>query len=147
MRNLQANRPDLGAKLERRRSAMRRNVPDWQIPEAAWSPLEAALVLPDPGDAHVLAAAIAGHADCIVTTNLKDFPKEMLAPWSIEAIHPDEFIVAQMDLRPITALAAFKAMRSRRQRPQESAEQFAAALERNGLVLTASKLKEAAALI
>jgi len=36
------------------------------------------LALPDDGDLHVLAAAIAGHADCIVTANLKHFPSDAL---------------------------------------------------------------------
>lgn len=50
------------------------------------------LELPDPNDRHVLAAAIKGRADVIVTGNLKDFPRSKLAPWGIEAQHPDEFL-------------------------------------------------------
>jgi predicted nucleic acid-binding protein len=42
-------------------------------------------VLPDPADRHVLAAAIRGRADVIVTMNLKDFPAGTLAPYGIEA--------------------------------------------------------------
>jgi predicted nucleic acid-binding protein len=47
----------------------------------------------DPRDRHVVAAAIVAKADLIVTDNLDDFPVETLAPWSIEAWHPDDFLV------------------------------------------------------
>jgi hypothetical protein len=40
---------------------------------------------------HVLAAAIAGHADCIVTANLKDFPEDALAPFGFRSSTPTSF--------------------------------------------------------
>lgn len=130
-----------------RRDAMRDAVPDWEVPQTAWSPLVSGLTLPDAGDVHVLAAAIAGHADCIVTANLKDFTEAVLAPFGVQAIHPDEFLVAQLDLDPLTVLAAFKAQRARLKNPAYTPAAFAEALERNGLVRTGQRLREAAELI
>ena len=130
-----------------RRDAMRDAVVDWEISPAGWQSLMSCLQLPDPKDVHVLAAAIAGHADCIVTTNLKDFPTAVLANYGITALHPDDFIVAQLDLNLYAALKAFKGMRARKRNPAYSATGFADAMERNGLVATARRLKEAQDLI
>jgi predicted nucleic acid-binding protein len=147
LHNLESNRPDLAGKLERRRDLMRQAIPDWEVPEAACDAVASGLTLPDPGDVHVLAAAIAGHADCIVTANLKDFPANVLEVHGLCAIHPDDFLIAQFDLDPIEALAAFKEMRSRSKKPPLTAEEFAEAFERNGLVVMAERLREAAELI
>jgi len=149
MAALVRSRPELQGRLAFRRDSMRLAVPDWEVPEAAWKPLAIGLVLPDANDHHVLAAAIAGHVDCIVTTNLKDFPSDATAEYGVEVIHPDQFMINQWDLDQLTAIATFKRMRARRKKPEEeeTAEGFAQALERHGLPATAQRLRDAAELI
>jgi predicted nucleic acid-binding protein len=46
----------------------------------------------DPKDRHVLAAAVASGAQVIVTNNLRDFPKEALESFGVEAQPPDDFL-------------------------------------------------------
>lgn len=55
--------------------------------------LEERLTLPDPDDIHVLAAAIAGGADALLTLNVKDFPTNLLSAEGILRRHPDEFLL------------------------------------------------------
>ncbi len=52
----------------------------------------ARLHLPDPDDVHVLAAAIAGSADGIVTFNARDFPRHTLAEEGLTRQDPDQFL-------------------------------------------------------
>lgn len=54
--------------------------------------LESQIRLPDPADAHVLGAAIAGEAELLLTFNLKDFPRRIVSPLGIEVQHPDGFL-------------------------------------------------------
>ncbi|MCH2095788.1 MAG: PIN domain-containing protein [Rhodobacteraceae bacterium] len=66
------------------------------FPSAAvtWRPsLEARLWLPDANDIHVLAAAVAGSADIIVTLNAKDFPRQVLAEDGLSRVDPDGFLL------------------------------------------------------
>ena len=51
------------------------------------------LDLPDRGDRHVLAAAIAGRAGLILTDNRRDFPAAALAPHGMRAEAPDDFVL------------------------------------------------------
>lgn len=143
IRNLSRKRGIDPERLWIRRDAMHDACPDWEVPEAAWRCIEPGLALPDPDDRHVLAAAIAGHADCIVTQNIKDFPGTVLAPFGVTALHPDEFLHQQLRLAPRFVLPAFKAMRARLRNPVFTPEAFADSLERNGLVETARFLRHA----
>jgi len=96
---------------------------------------------------HVLAAAIAGHADSIVTINIKDFPASKLNPLGVTALHPDEFLLQQLELEPLVVLPAFKVMRARLKNPAFTPGKFADVLERNGLIQTAAFLRQALQLI
>lgn len=65
-------------------------------PRASIVPKEgdlARLWLPDPADIHVLAAAVAGHADIILTMNAKDFPRNVLAEEGLSRADPDHFLL------------------------------------------------------
>ena len=58
----------------------------------------------DPGDRHVLAAAVVAEVDVIVTSNVKDFPQESLDPWGIEVQHPDDFLCSLCEIHSDGAL-------------------------------------------
>lgn len=64
------------------------------------------LTLPDPDDAHVLAAAIACGATVIVTDNGKDFPAAYLDAYGITTATPDDFAVACVNANPVLATRA-----------------------------------------
>jgi predicted nucleic acid-binding protein len=50
------------------------------------------IILPDPDDIHVLAAAIQSKADLILTYNIKDFPANEMTKFGKAVIHPDDFL-------------------------------------------------------
>ena len=140
MRSLLADRPDIEAGvLERTRAVMDGHFPDAVV--TGYEPLAAALDLPDPDDRHVLAAAIHGDADTIVTRNLRDFPADRLVPHKIAAHHPDAFIAGLFEADPETALEAVRGHRTALRHPPRSAGDYLAALERLGLTGTVSLLR------
>jgi hypothetical protein len=140
MRSLLVNRPDLSREqLERTRDLMNAHVRDSLVMD--YEDLIPILVLPDPNDRHVLAAAIRSRSDVIVTYNLGDFPTEVLAKYGIECQHPDEFIIHQLDLAPNVVCAAAKRHRQSLKNPPKTAEEFLAVLARQGLAQTVAELR------
>lgn len=53
--------------------------------------IEAGIELPDPTDAHVLAAAVAARATVLMTFNMRDFPARRLARFGVVPRHPDGY--------------------------------------------------------
>lgn len=75
--------------------------------------IEARLVLPDPNDRHVLATAIAGGADAIVTFNARDFPGHVLAAEGIARRDPDGFLWELHSRQPEVMAGIVESVRAR----------------------------------
>jgi len=131
--------------LERTRALMDRSVRDAIVTD--YADLIPSLPLPDPDDRHVLAAAIVGRCDVIVTQNLKDFPEDVLSRYGIEAQHPDAFLLNQKALEPAKFCEAVATVRARLRSPPYSVEEYLAILTRQGLVATAVELRQFSAFI
>ena len=123
MRAVLEQRPDLTREqLSKTRDLMDRSTRDAVV--ANYANLIPSLVLPDPNDRHVLAAAIRGRCDVIVTYNLKDFPSDTLLAFDLEAQHPDEFIGHLCNLRPDVVCHAAKLCRQRLRKPPRSVDDY-----------------------
>lgn len=139
-------RPDIArAQLERTRTLMDSHILDALIENYEHRIDD--LWLPDENDRHVLAAAIEGDCDLIVTFNLRDFPDEILAPFGISAHHPDLFCGNLLESFPLTVVAAAFEHRQSLKRPPKSTDEYLSALERQGLIETVGKLREYAHLL
>lgn len=113
--------PDIDrAVLERKRDRMDQEFEEAMV--AGYEPLIADIVMDDPKDQHVLAAARKCNADVIVTENVRHFPAAMLTPLGIFAQTADDFIADQIGVTP------------------ESSYMVAIALVRHKKSLTRSKL-------
>jgi predicted nucleic acid-binding protein len=133
------SRPDIPPeKLTRLRELMLRAVPDGLI--SGHEPLIEGLHMRDADDRHVLAAAIKSAAQVIVTAD-KDFTAEDLAPWNVEAKHPDDFVLDQIDINDRKIWGCVQQIaNSRKQRP-ETVDDVLTQLERSGLVRSAATLR------
>jgi predicted nucleic acid-binding protein len=137
--------PDAADKIPRLVEHMREAIPDCLIVD--YAPLIASIQLPDESDRHVLAAAIRGNADAIVSLNTKDFPASVLATFDIEIQTPDQFVLNQIMLNPPKALMAIKKMRERWERPSMLAADMVDLFEKRQLPQTAAHLRDVLDLI
>ena len=134
------NRPDLKREnLEMTRDAMNSAFPDANVEN--YEELIGGLSLPDNKDKHILAAAIRGGADVLVTFNLKDFPRDYLESFDIDIRHPDEFVSNLIILDQIKAENALQNLIINLRNPPKTRDEVLAALNRCGLKNAVSMLK------
>lgn len=139
-RNLLISRPDLRPEqLARTRELMNRHVRNVVVEN--YERLIDTLKLPDADDCHVLAAAIHSKCNFIVTFNLRDFPREYLKNYKIEAVHPDDFIISLIEENADRVVEALKGQQRLLKNPPQTVEQILATLQTNGLKKTVERLK------
>lgn len=114
-----------------RTSAMDRSFIDACVTD--WESLVDSIDLPDPDDRHVVAAAIRGRADVLVTNNLRDFPPDRLQPHEIEVQSPDTFLLNQLDLDPERVMTSLRKQAEAARRPEVSLSTLLHHLSRCGL--------------
>jgi hypothetical protein len=73
-----------------------------------------------PKDRHVLAAAVAGRADTLVTENMKDFPSESVRHLRVNVVGQDDFLLGLLELHPEAVLNALSRQSSRYRREPRS---------------------------
>jgi hypothetical protein len=92
-------------------AALRAAFPGAMLPPAPG--VAARLVLPDADDVHVLAVAVAGGADAILTFNAGDFPRHVLAAEGVARRDPDGFLWEMWSQDPARVGGVLAAVRER----------------------------------
>jgi predicted nucleic acid-binding protein len=141
MRNVLQNRSDVTLeRLTRTKNLMNSHVKDSLV--TGYEEIIPELELPDPGDRHVLAAAIRASAKFIITFNLRDFPTQALARYNIQAEHPDTFILDLLELNWEAVCEAAERQRSRLRNPPKTPDEYLETLINQGLPQSAARLGE-----
>ena len=106
------------------------------FPYALVNPDESDLLkveFPDPNDRHVIAAAIAGNCEIIVTYNVKDFPPSALSPMGLRALRPDDFLMEVASESPKETIAAVNSIVAVKKRPPRTMDEELKGLRANRL--------------
>ncbi|MDE2820778.1 MAG: PIN domain-containing protein [Chloroflexota bacterium] len=141
------NRPDLElVNLERTRDLMVNAIPSAMV-TGYENLIECIPLEKDPDDRHVVAAAIVGQCDVIVTNDLGDFPKDVLKNFGLEAQRPDDFLAHHLDLEPGTFCSAVRTARVGKKNPPYTVEQYLLNLTKYSLVVTVAGLRQYAHLL
>ena len=138
---LARNRPDLDPqRIQRTRHLLAHALPDAFVTD--YEPMIPALKLPDADDCHVLAAAIKGECQVILTFNLAHFPAADLAPHNLVGMHPDAFLSTLCATDPAPLISAAARVRARLINPAMSPADYLFALTQGMLPVTARALAQ-----
>jgi predicted nucleic acid-binding protein len=125
-------------KVDRRITLMARSFPDALV--TGYESLVEGMAN-DPKDRHVLAAAVRANAEVLVTFNVKDFPEQALKPYDVVAVHPDEFLLDQLDLYPGLTTAVLRQQGASYRREPTTVSGVLVLLERTGVPRFAAEMR------
>ena len=106
-RNLLEERALSPEQWERLRAAMLASFPAAMLDQAAAAAIEHEMPNHEK-DRHVLAAAVAGHVELVVTNNLKHFKQADLKGVGVHVLHPDQFLCELLDASPSFVMEALE---------------------------------------
>lgn len=109
-----------------------------------WEMLDGSFNLPDPDDEHLVAAAVIGGAEAIVSDNIADLPRGKV-PAQIQVIKPAVFVADTVATSPDAAVRALRTMIARRTNPPETLEHVLQVLERRYNMVDAVEMIRTAA--
>ena len=135
--SLIARMPEREERIRRRREAIQATFADALVPD----PAPYLGVVPpgvEPGDRHVVAAALSARADAIVTRNIRDFAPDALAEMGLLVQLPDEFLTHQWWLDPGAVTGEVVAMAAETARPPLTAAEVLSSLEKFAPVFVAT---------
>ncbi len=78
----------------------------------------------DPADRHVLAAAVAGHADVLVTWNVRHFPVSACRSLGVRVFTPDEFLAGLVAADSAAVVEALERQSGRYDAPAMSVDEI-----------------------
>lgn len=130
LEELRRNVAERGIAIDRRIAHMRQAFPDATVD--GYGPLIESMTNHHK-DRHVLAAAVRGSAEVIVTRNIRDFPEPALVPYDLSAVHPDDFLLDQLDLYPGVTLQVLERQAASYRREPTTVLGVLSRLERDGV--------------
>lgn len=126
------DRPDLSrARLQRTRDLMDLHAEGSLV--TGYERRIKGLQLPDVNDRHVLAAAIEGEAEVILTWNLRDFPGPILASHGLRAATPDELLTGLIKRHRSEMIGILREARLSLKQPPLAAAEYLETLHAQGL--------------
>jgi len=87
----------------------------------------------DPKDRHILAAAVRANAELLVTFDVNDFPDESTSAFDIVVVHPDDFMLDQLDLFPGLTIRCLRQLTDAYDAPSVSMDELLQWLTNAGL--------------
>lgn len=95
----------------------------------------------DEKDRHVLAAAVRANTAVLVTANRRDFPPSSVDPYDIRVLHPDDFLLDQVDLYPEVVVRSLRKQAEAMRNPPLTLDTLLDALARCGVPDFAARVR------